>query len=117
MLTVLEYTALYDEVNGAKGAIDTNNVLDPERGWVRTFSNGSRRSVVVGQAEGEIIKIRACIGDALDAYFKVHFEPMPEEIFYGTVKTMLNFARMGFEERASGNSRTMWLTEEAGDLL
>lgn len=53
MVTVLEYTALYDEVNGAKGAIDTNNILDPEKGWVRTFNNGSRRSILVGQQEGD----------------------------------------------------------------
>jgi hypothetical protein len=117
MVTVLEYTAFYDEVNGAKGAIDTNNILDPEKGWVRTFNNGSRRSILVGQQEGEIIKLRACITEALSAYFKEKFEPMPEEIFYGTVKAMLCFARTGFEERGSGRDRTMWLTEEAGDLL
>lgn len=113
MVTVLEYTALYDEVNGAKGAIDTNNVLDPERGWVRSFNNGSRRSILVGQAEGDMIKIRACVSAALAIYFKETCEPMPEEIFYGTVKAMLNFAGICFEER----SKVMWLTEEAGDLL
>ena len=113
MVTVLEYTALYDEVNGAKGAIDTNNVLDPERGWVRSFNNGSRRSILVGQAEGDMIKLRACISTALATYFKETCEPMPEEIFYGTVKAMLNFAGICFEERY----KVMWLTEEAGDLL
>lgn len=117
MVTALEYTALYDEVNGAKGAIDTNNFLDPEKGWVRTFNNGSRRTVLVGAVDGEMHKLRDHIGIALDAYFKEKFEPMPEEIFYGTVKAMLSFSRFVFEERGSGRDRTLWLSEEAGDLL
>lgn len=117
MIAVLEYVALFDEVNGAKGAIDTNNVLDPEKGWVRTFNSGSRRSVLVGQQEGDMIKVRVCIAYMLAAYFKQTSEPMPSEMFYETVKTMLQFSGIGFEEHGSNEDRTMWLTEEAGDLL
>ena len=117
MIAVLEYVALFDEVNGAKGAIDTNNVLDPEKGWVRTFNSGSRRSILVGQQEGDMIKVRVCIADMLSAYFSQTNEPMPQEMFYETVKAMLQFSGIGFEEHGSGRDRTMWLTEEAGDLL
>lgn len=112
MVIALEYMALFDDVSLAAGAIDTTNEANPETGWKRSFNLGSRRTVAVGLKDGKIQAVVGCVGDILHKYYLTNLEPMPEEIFYSTVKTLFLFNGVRFVEKKWGTRKVMFLSDE-----
>ena len=112
MIVALEYIALFDDELMATGAIETDNNLDPERGWRRSFNLGSRRTVAVGLSEGKMKAVADSVGEVLRQYYLANLEPMPGNIFYSTVKALFTFNGVRFEEKTDGTRKVMYLSDE-----
>lgn len=116
MVVALEYLAVYDDVFQAQGALETTNELIPEKGWLRSFNLGSRRTIVVGENNGCIGSVIGCVGDVLRQYYLTNLEPMPADVFYSTVKALLTFHGIRFVEKACGTRNVMYVSDEVFGL-
>lgn len=117
MVIALEYTALFDENSPLVGAIETSNNLDSERGWFRSFNLGARRTVAVGQSEGNIKDVVERVEYFLRQYFLANLEPMPNSLFYDLVKTLFCFNGVKFVEKTDGTKKVMFLSDEVIGIM
>lgn len=111
MIVAMEYLEIFDEVNLSKGAIDMGNTIMPEGGWLRTFNTGSRRTVAVGSDLGVLRKIAEVTTEMLKCYFHIHFEPMPHDLFYEMVKTILDMQDIRYKEKPDKHN-ILYLVDE-----